>query len=223
MPRSNLDPYKAFEDNIGDAEALLSYAVAFTNQRSRRMRTELRDRVGDALNIPQRERDQLDCLQSSDIFMVFAPGGNLGREDFRDLRPLLRQSIVAGCAALETYVADKAMKFVRQALDADNPPRRLKDIPLTVGLWIEIERTLTLPPKTPWILSRVRSMGGDGHETEQVSRGTDHRHPQRAPGGVASRRALPQVRGQRRDVLEVAVQVRRHGGIRRQEAEGAGG
>ena len=82
---------------------------------------------------------------------------------------------------------------------------------------------LTLPPKTPWILSRVRSMGGDGHETEQVSRGTDHRHPQRAPGGVASRRALPQVRGQRRDVLQVAVQVRRHGGIRRQEAEGAGG
>ncbi len=28
---------------------------------------------------------------------------------------------------------------------------------------------------------------------------------------------------QRRDVLQVAVQVRRHGGIRRQEAEGAGG
>ena len=45
-------------------------------------------------------------------------------------------------------------------------------------------------------------MGGDGHETEQVSRGTDHRHPQRAPGGVASRRALPQVRGQRRDVYK---------------------
>ena len=41
--------------------------------------------------------------------------------------------------------------------------------------------------------------------------------------GVASRRALRQVRGQRRDVLQVAVQVRRHGGIRRQEAEGAGG
>ena len=80
-----------------------------------------------------------------------------------------------------------------------------------------------LAPKMPSILSRVRSMGGDGHETEQVSRGTDHRHPQRAPGGVASRRALPQVRGQRRDVLQVAVQVRRHGGIRRQEAEGAGG
>ena len=38
-------------------------------------------------------------------------------------------------------------------------------------------------------------MGGDGHETEQVSRGTDHRHPQRAPGGVARRRALRQVTG----------------------------
>ena len=89
--------------------------------------------------------------------------------------------------------------------------------------WREVSLILTLPPKMPSILSRVRSMGGDGHETEQVSRGTDHRHPQRAPGGVASRRALPQVRGQRRDVLQVAVQVRRHGGIRRQEAEGAGG
>ena len=27
---------------------------------------------------------------------------------------------------------------------------------------------MTLPPKMPSILSRVRSMGGDGHETEQV-------------------------------------------------------
>ena len=41
--------------------------------------------------------------------------------------------------------------------------------------------------------------------------------------GLPGRRALRQVRGQRRDVLQVAVQVRRHGGIRRQEAEGAGG
>ena len=101
--------------------------------------------------------------------------------------------------------------------------RALKDIAFLYYLQLGINTSLTLPPKMPSILSRVRSMGGDGHETEQVSRGTDHRHPQRAPGGVASRRALRQVRGQRRDVLQVAVQVGRHGGIRRQEAEGAGG
>ena len=41
--------------------------------------------------------------------------------------------------------------------------------------------------------------------------------------GLPAAEPLPQVRGQRRDVLQVAVQVRRHGGIRRQEAEGAGG
>ena len=41
--------------------------------------------------------------------------------------------------------------------------------------------------------------------------------------GLPAAEALRQVRGQRRDVLQVAVQVRRHGGIRRQEAEGAGG
>ncbi len=33
-----------------------------------------------------------------------------------DLRPLLRQAVVAGCAALETYVVDKAMYFIGSAL-----------------------------------------------------------------------------------------------------------
>ena len=139
MVRRMPDPYKAFRDNIGDAEALLSYAVAFENQRTRGMRRELRDRVGDALNIPQNQRDQLDCLESEDVFMVFLPGGNLGRANFSDLRPLLRQSLVAACAALETYVADKAMEFVGQSLRADAHSRRMKDIPLTVGRWVEIE------------------------------------------------------------------------------------
>ena len=96
--------------------------------------------VGDALRIPQSQRDQLDCLQSDDVFVVFVPDGKLGREDFTDLRPLLRQSLVAACAALETYVADKAMEFVGPAVRADNPSRRMKDIPLTVGRWVEIER-----------------------------------------------------------------------------------
>ena len=140
MVRRKPKPYQAFKDNIGDAEALLGYAVAFKNQRSRRMRREIRERVGDALRIPQSQRDQLDCLQSDDVFVVFTPDGNLGREDFTDLRPLLRQSLVAACAALETYVADKAIEFVGPAVRADTPYRRMKDIPLTVGRWVEIER-----------------------------------------------------------------------------------
>ena len=134
-------PYGAFDDNIGDAEVLLTYAVAFENRRRRRMRQELREGIGSALSIPRRQRGQLDCLQSEDLLVIFVPGGRLSRGSFYDLRPLVRQSLVAACAALETYVADKAMEFVGQALRAEEIPRRMKDISLTVGRWSEIERT----------------------------------------------------------------------------------
>ena len=77
--------------------------------------------------------------------MVFPPGGELSRDHFRDLRPLLRQSLVAACAALEAYVADKAMEFVGPAIRAPSPPPRIRNIPLTVGRWIEIERTYERP------------------------------------------------------------------------------
>ena len=134
-------PYVAFKDNIADAEALLNYAIAFENRRSRSMRRELRGHIGDALKVPQKQRDELDCLESDDVFLVFLPGGSLNRGHFRDLRPLLRQSLVAACAALETYVADKAMEFVGSAVRADNPPRRMQEIPFSVGHWIEVKRT----------------------------------------------------------------------------------
>lgn len=141
MTQPKLQAYQAFRDNFGDAEALLNYAVSFENQRTRGMRLELRNRVGEALRIPRKERDQLDCLESDDIFLVFLPTGNLNRDHFLDRRPLLRQSLVAACAALETYVADKAMDFVGPAIRAEAPPRRMRNISLTVGHWIEIERT----------------------------------------------------------------------------------
>ena len=137
MTRAKQTAYEAFTSNIEDAEVLLSYALAFENRRARRMRRELRDRFGDALKVPQNQRDQLDCLQSADVFLVFIPGGSLSRKDFRDLRPLLRQSLVAACAALETYVADKAMEFVGPALRADELPSGMKEVPLTVGHWVE--------------------------------------------------------------------------------------
>ena len=139
MSRSKKLAYAAFTENIKDAETLLSYAEGFNDQRKRRMRSELRDKVGEALSIPQRERQQLDCLHSEDVFMVFVPGGNLGNESFLDLRPLLRQSLVAACASLETYVADKAMEVFRQPRGIYSFPRRMKDIPLTVGRWAELD------------------------------------------------------------------------------------
>ena len=141
MAKRKPEPYESFQDNMGDAHALLKLAIALKNDRSRGMRSELRSKVGEALGIPSRERDQLDCLQSKEVFVTFLPNSALGREDFRDRRPLLRQALVAASAALETYVADKAMDFVGPAMRSDPPPRRMKDIALTVGHWIEIERT----------------------------------------------------------------------------------
>ena len=132
-------PYEAFVDNIEDAEALMQYTLAFENTRKRRMRQELRNRVGEALRVPVSQRDELDRLESADLFVVFKPGGRLGRDNFSDLSPLLRQSIVAACAALETYVADKAMEFASAALSSDEIPVRMRDISLTVGHWADIE------------------------------------------------------------------------------------
>lgn len=134
------EPIASFETNMADAEALVAYARHFTNERVRRMRKELRSRVGDALRIPQRDQEGLDCIESDGLFLVFKPGGGIDRQAFDDLRPLLRQAIVAGCAAFETYVADKAMKHVGPALRSDRPPPRLKEIPLTVGYWIDTEQ-----------------------------------------------------------------------------------
>ena len=132
-------PYQAFADNIEDAKTLMIYARAFENKRSRSMRQELRSRVGDALKVPVSQQEDLDCLESDELFVVFMPGRDIKRDQFADLRPLLRQSLVAACAALETYVADKAMEFVGVALRADELPNRMKSIGLTVGHWAEIE------------------------------------------------------------------------------------
>ena len=126
---------------MADAEALIRYARALKNDRRRRMRQELRTQVGAALRISRDQREQLDCLENRDLFVVFKPDGSLGRDHFTDQQPLLRQSVVAACAALETYVADKVMESVGDALRADPIPARMKDIGLTVGQWSEIERT----------------------------------------------------------------------------------
>ncbi|MCY4615056.1 MAG: HEPN domain-containing protein [Chloroflexi bacterium] len=132
-------PLEAYEANVADARTLVAYARAFANQRTRAMRKEWRERVGDAFRIPGYQRDDLDGIESGDLIVVLKPGTPLARSDFDDRQPLLRQALVAACAAFETYLGDKAMERLAEALWGEEPPTRLQEIPLTVGQWIEIE------------------------------------------------------------------------------------
>jgi hypothetical protein len=134
-------PIEAFEDNIADAERLLALARTLTNARKRRMRPELQDRFGEAMKIAKRRRNELDCVESSHLFLVIKPRGGVQREQFSEpqLRPLLRQSIVAVAAAVETYVADKACCYLGDALRRDPRPPRLDRISLTLGDLLRME------------------------------------------------------------------------------------
>lgn len=134
-------PLAAFQANIGDAHHLVALAEGLTNERARRMRKELRDRVGAALKISAKDRERLDCLQSRDVFLTFLPESRLARTDFLDQRPLLRQALVAACAATETYLADKVMERVGPLLRSPAAAtKRMRDLPLTLGCWLEVER-----------------------------------------------------------------------------------
>lgn len=132
---------KAFDDNIADAETLVQLAHSLSNRRVYRMRAEKRAKLGEALNIPKKKQDQLDCIESEDIFAVIPPGSTITREMFsaQALRPLLRQALVAACAAVETFVADRVMERLTGALNGPDPPSRLRDLPMTVGDWLDIE------------------------------------------------------------------------------------
>ena len=137
---NKLPPYQTFLHNVQDAELLLQFDRAFRNDRSNKMRTELRNQIGNILKVSAKQRDQMDCIQNTDLFIVFMPGGNLPKERFHNRTPLLRSSLVAACAALETYVADRTMDFVGPLFDKDELPPRFRQIALTVGQWLDIER-----------------------------------------------------------------------------------
>lgn len=127
--RSALD---SFHDNLNDAYLLVSLASALTNSRQRRMRREKREAVGQALRLNRVERDRLDCVESDDFFVVIKPDSAVNRRDLSDVRPLLRQALVAGAAAVETYVADRIMEFVGSTLRQEDLPRNLKEVSLSV-------------------------------------------------------------------------------------------
>src|SRR4051794_22296011 len=123
-------PLDVFEDNIADAERLLLLTRMLVNTRTYRMRRELRDRVGGAMGVPKRKWGDLDCVESRDLFLVLMPDGAAKRDIFTapELRPLLRQAIVAICAALESYVAEKACTFIPAAIGA--PSGALNRLPV---------------------------------------------------------------------------------------------
>jgi hypothetical protein len=134
---------QAFEDNLADAEALVSVVKVLQNRRVRRMRRELRERLGSALGIPRKHWGELDCIESADLFAIFKPGSGVDRDSLGDdqLRPLLRQALVAACAAIETFVGDRVMERLRETLDRDDRPTRLLALPMTVGDWLRIDET----------------------------------------------------------------------------------
>ena len=141
--RPQPSPLEAFELNIGDARWLLRTAEVLANQRVNRMRRELRERVGEALGIAAGRRDELDCIESDDTFIVIKPGADITRDHVRDLSPLLRQAIVAACAALETYVGDAVMLRIGLSVRSKDIPSRLGALQLDVDTWEYIERNYT--------------------------------------------------------------------------------
>ncbi|HUJ80656.1 MAG TPA: hypothetical protein VLW83_02170 [Candidatus Acidoferrales bacterium] len=112
----------AFDLNIQDAQMLVELASLLSNRRTRRMRRELRERIGDALSIPQRRRVDLECLENEKVFVTFMPGHADWRDRLDDvgLRPLLRQALVAGCAAVETFCADRIMERYSEAYSRES-------------------------------------------------------------------------------------------------------
>jgi len=134
-------PIEIFELTMDDADHLVALVEGFTNQRARRMRTELRSKFGSAMSVRERDRAALDCLESDDLFVIFKPRSRLCRGDFVDARPLLRQALVAACAAFETYLADKAMSRVSRLMAAESTlTPRLRELPLTMADWMAIDR-----------------------------------------------------------------------------------
>lgn len=140
MGRSRQSALEAFELNMEDADILLKLGKALTNERARKMRRELRERVGEALRLGKKDIDALDCVESEDFFVVLKPEASIRRQDLEDIRPLLRQAIVAACAAVENYVGDRVMELVGPALRSEDPPERLMDVTLTIGRWVEIDQ-----------------------------------------------------------------------------------
>jgi hypothetical protein len=145
--RTKMTAREAFNLNIQDAEMLVELVKMLSNQRVRRMRHELRQRLGDALSVPQKQRNDLECLENERVFVTFKPGYGEWRHrlDEINLRPLLRQALVVACAAVETFCADRVMEQYAATIKEDPLPGRLRDLRLTVGDYLDIQAKYERP------------------------------------------------------------------------------
>lgn len=118
------------------------------------MRREKRERLGDALSLPQKHWDELECLENDRVFVTFKPGHASLREKLQEpnLRPLLRQALVAACAAIETFCADRVMERYSAAISSIPPPGGLLELSMTVGDYLAIEEKYE---KRGWGLRQV--------------------------------------------------------------------
>lgn len=132
---------EAFDANMADAQLLFDIARMLQNDRQRRMRVERRAKVGAALNLPKRDWGAVEVIENDQVFLAFKPGaGSLGSQlDEVALRPLLRQAVVAACAAVETFVADRVMEHYPKAMKLDPVPPRLLGLTMTVDDWLRID------------------------------------------------------------------------------------
>lgn len=132
-----------FEDNMAGAAQLIGLTSALLNTRPYRMRKERREAVGVALDVAKRDWDKLDWVESPDAYVILKPGGSYTREAFTELqlRPLLRQAVVAVGAAVESYAAEKAVSLLSEAMDA--PPERLRGLAMSFGDVFDIEASYT--------------------------------------------------------------------------------
>lgn len=123
-----LTPIEAFQGNMADAEHLVRVAEILQNERVREVRTEMRGRLGEAFRIPKKRQNAIRMLQNEKVAIVFLPDSNYKAADLADTLPLLRQAIVAACAAVETYYYDLFMSRMPSVIRAAKSPSELHEL-----------------------------------------------------------------------------------------------
>ena len=129
-------PREAFAANMEDALRLVTLSDLLTNIRTRRPRAEFRAKVGAALGIPRRDWDAIECIESQDLWVIISPHSEANGEDLGYHDPMLRQAIVAGAAAFETFLADRVVAEIRRKISArEQLPAGLDRVRMDVGQW----------------------------------------------------------------------------------------
>lgn len=145
----------AFHDNMADAHLLVALADGLTSTRSRRVRVEVRQRLAEALRVPMRDRERIDVVETDDMWVVLKPEASLRRQDFDDHKAILRQALVAACAATETYLADRVLERIDDYLDHEVASKELRRVPLAFGDWLDVDAVYSSTKKTSGLKYRV--------------------------------------------------------------------